>query len=62
MKKYDVNGLNNEEYIRSDFVSKVDKLCEAVECEAVGVKDCEKLVQILEEAATATLPEVIKSA
>ena len=43
-------------------MNKVDELCQAIECSIVGVKDCENLVQILEEAAKSTLPEVIKSA
>ena len=59
-KKYAINGLK-EEYTRSNFVDKVDELCNLVECDSVGVKECEKLVNILEEAAKSTLPNIIKS-
>ena len=60
-KKFDVSGLKDE-YILSNFVSKVDELCEAIETSTVGVKDCENLIKILENAASSTLPEVMKSA
>ena len=42
-------------------MDKVDELCNLVECDSVGVKECEKLVNILEEAAKSTLPNIIKS-
>ena len=59
-RKYDVNGLK-EEYIRSDFVNKVDELCRNIDCKSTGIRDCERLVNILEEAAAKTLPSIIKS-
>ena len=60
-RKYDISGLK-EEYIRSDFVKNVDELCKEIECTTTGVRHCEKLKNILEEAAVKTLPSIIKSA
>ena len=50
-----------EEYTRSNFVDKFDELCNLVECDSVGVNECEKLVNILEEAAKEHTPNIIKS-
>ena len=59
-KMFDVSALK-EEYIRSNFVSKVDELCTAINSNKVGVEECEKLVNILEEAAKQTLPNAVKT-
>ena len=49
------------EYIQSNFIGKVDSLCEKLETKSVGTKDFVKLVNILEDAARHTIPNVVKS-
>ena len=58
--KYDISGLKDQ-YVKSNCVNKVDRLCDMIDCNSVGVTDCAKLVNILEEAASSTLPNVVKS-
>ena len=59
-KRYDISGLKDE-YIKSNFVNKVDQLCNMIESKSIGIKDCEKLVNILEKAAESTLQNIVKT-
>ena len=58
--KYNCNALKDQ-YIRSNFVSKLDELCSCIENPNFGVKDCTKLINIIENAAKETIPNTIKS-
>ena len=58
--KFDVKSLKVE-YVRSGFIEKVDSLYREIENNSIGVKDFMKHVEILENAARATIPNVIKS-
>ena len=59
-KMYDVGSLKDE-YVKSNFVSKVDELCRMIDDAIEDKADCVKLVNILEEAATETLPKKVNS-
>lgn len=59
--KFDLNSLKDE-YIRTNFITKVNDLCTLIENPNVTVKDCAKLTNILESAAEQSLPNVVKSA
>ena len=58
--KYNTNALKDQ-YIRSNFVSKLDELCAAIETTSFSVKDCAQLVNTIEEAAKQTIPNALKS-
>ena len=58
--RFDVKSLKVE-YIQSNFVEKVNSLCEQIEDRSIGIKHFEKCVNILEDAARQTLPNVVKS-
>ena len=57
---YDVGSLKDE-YVKSNFVSKVDELCRMIDDDTEDVADCVKLVNILKEAATETLSKKVNS-
>jgi len=57
---YDISGLKDE-YVKSNFIAKVDQLCNMIDSNEVGVNDCTKLVNILEAAASSTLPNAVRS-
>ena len=59
--RFDVNSLKDE-YIRTNFVKKVDELWQLIENPNVTAKDCAKLVNILEFAAEQSLPNIVKTA
>jgi exonuclease III len=58
--KYNCNALKDQ-YIHSNFVSKLDDLCSHIENPNIGVKDCTKLINIIEKAAKETIPDATKS-
>ena len=58
--RFDVNSLKLE-YIQSNFVEKVDFLCGKIEDKSVDTKAFVKFVNILEDAAKQTLPNIVKS-
>ena len=59
--KFDINCLKDE-YIRTNFVTKVNDLCIMIDDPNVKVTDCKKLISILESAAEQCLPNVVKTA
>ena len=59
-KKYDVGSLKDE-YVKSNFIDKVDELCAMINDDNTQVFDCIKLVNILEDAATTTLHDKVAS-
>ena len=59
--KFDLNSLKDE-YIRTNFINKVNELCASIEDPNVTVKDCAKFTNILESAAGQTLSNVVKTA
>ena len=59
-KRFNIANLKDQ-YVASNFVSEVDRLCAAIENKNISVDNCSKLCHILEEAATNTLPDIIKT-
>ena len=54
-KMYEISDLKFE-YVKSNFIAKVEQLCNMIDSNEVDVNDCTKFVNILEEASSSTLP------
>ena len=59
-ERFDIGSLKDE-YVKSNFVNKVDQLCNLIYTPHITVKKCGILTKILEDAAKQTLPNAIKT-
>ena len=60
-ERFDIGSLKDE-YVKSNFVNKVDQLlCNIIDTPHITVKKCGILTKVLEDAAKQTLPNAIKT-